>query len=218
MSHELHVRWRVSPYDVRHGIPRDVSPHLVAAAVASTWLLAPRAGGSSALSWLGGAVLVLQLVLVGRLVVRHLRRWRRSEQVLAVRESSFVLTDRHGSTVHAAPLVGVLDDDGVLRLEFADGSVLEAPWRAFTHAGLRRLRRHLRARLGEHAGPEHVPVRTVGSVSGTAAWPRPVLSLVAAVVLALLPWLLPAAPPEVPSGGDSLGPPSMAAGTGAAAS
>lgn len=187
---QLHVRWRVSPYDLRHGVPRDVVPHLVATAVALTWVLAPLRGGSDVLVWLGLLVLVLQTVQLGRVAARQVLHLRAAERILTVHEGAFVVTDTRGATRYAAPVVGVVDDRGVLRLEFDDGRVLEAPWRAFTHADLRRLRRYLRTQLGAEADLHHVPVRTLGSVTGTLAWRRPVLALVVAAVLAGLPWIV----------------------------
>lgn len=195
---EVHVQWRVSRHDVRHGLPRDAAPHLVTALVAGAWAGAPWWGGTSAFTPLGAAVLVVQLLMLGRVAARRHRDWRSSERVLTVRGSSFVLTDRHGTTSYDTPIVGVEDDRGVLRLEFADGSVLEAPWRAFTHRALRRLRHHLRVRLGEEADLHHVPVRRVGQLTGAAAWRRPVMAVVVAAVLALLPWLVPPAAPAGP--------------------
>lgn len=102
----------------------------------------------------------------------------------------FVMVDRTGTTVFADEVVGVVDDAGRLRLEFADGQVLEAPWRAFTHAGLRQLRRRLRSRLGVEAGLQHVPMRATGR-SGAALARGSVATLFGiAVVLAVLPLLL----------------------------
>lgn len=136
-------------------------------------------------------MLVVQVALVARALARRHRHWRAAERVLTVRGSSFVLLDETGPTVYDAPIVGVVDDRGVLQIDFADGSTLEAPWRAFTNAALRQLRRHLRVRLGASDDLDHVPVRRVGVVSGAAAWRRPWLALLGAVVLAALPWLLP---------------------------
>ena len=187
---QLHVRWRVSPYDLRHGVPRDVVPHLVATLVAAAWVAAPRRGGSDVLVWLGLFVLALQLVQLGRVAARQLLQVRAAERILTVQDEAFVVTDQRGATVYGADVVGVVDDRGVLRLEFADGAVLEAPWRAFTHADLRRLRRHLREALGEDADLHHVPVRRLGAVTGTLAWRHPVVALAVAVALAAVPWLV----------------------------
>lgn len=190
---QFHVRWRVSPHDLRHGLPRDVVPHLVAGAVGAAWVLAPAAGGVGDLRLLGVAVVAVQVLLVARAVVRHVVRMRAADRVLTVRADGFVVTDDRGATLYADELVGAVDDHGVLRLEFADGRVLEAPWRAFANADLRRLRRHLRSRLDAGAAPHHVPVRAVGRVTGTGAWRRPVLALVVAGLAAALPWLVRAA-------------------------
>lgn len=189
---DLHVQWRVSWYDLRHGLPREVAPYVVVAAVAGAWVVAPHLGGSHELAWLGLAVLALQVVIVGHTVARRLQARRAADRVLTLHGSSFVLVDSGGTTVFDAPLVGVDDDRGVLRLDFADGSRLEAPWRAFTNAGLRRVRRHLRVRAGIDGGLDHVPLRRVGEPSGAAAWRRPRIALAVAAGLALLPWLLAA--------------------------
>lgn len=184
------MRWRVSPYDLRHGVPRDVVPHLVATTVAAAWVLAPRWGGSDALVWLGLFVLALQVVQLARIAARQVVQVRAAERILTVSDEVWVLTDTRGATVYDAGVVGVVDDRGVLRLEFADGDVLEAPWRAFTHADLRRLRRHLRAELGEEVALHHVPVRRLGTVTGTLAWRHPLLAVAVAAALAAVPWLV----------------------------
>ena len=187
---QFHVRWRVSSHDLRHGLPRDVVPHVVTGAVGAAWVVAPGAGGVAALRWLGVLLVVVQVTLIGRALVRHAAHLRAADRVLTVRPDTFVVTDTRGATLFDGELVGVVDDHGVLRLEFADGRVLEAPWRAFTHADLRQLRAHLRERLGASAAPRHVPVRAVGRVTGTGAWRHPLLALLAAGVAAALPWLL----------------------------
>ena len=187
------MRWQVSPYDLRHGIPRDVLPHLVAGAVGVAWALGPSGDGVVGLRWLGVALVVVQVAAIGRALVRHALHLRGADRVLTVRAGAYVVTDLRGATRYDAPLVGVVDDRGVLRLEFADGAVLEAPWRAFTSADLRQLRQHLREQLGALDDPHHVPVRSVGAVTGTGAWRRPLLALGVAVLLAALPWLV--APP-----------------------
>ena len=189
---QLQVRWRISPYDLRHGVPRDVVPHLVVASVAAAWILAPRRGGTDAFVWLGVVVLGLQLVQVARVAARQVVHLRAAERILTVLDDAFVVTDTRGATVYDAGLVGVVDDRGILRLEFADGRVLEAPWRAFTHADLRRLRRFLRLEFGAQVDLHHVPVRMLGEVTGTMAWRRPVLALAVAAVLAALPWMVTA--------------------------
>lgn len=187
---QLHVRWRVSPYDLRHGVPRDVVPHVVAVVVAGAWVLAPLRGGTDVFLWLGAFVLGLQAVQLARVVARQLLHLRAAERILTVHEGGYVVTDTRGATTYDSPVVGVVDDRGVLRLEFESGRVLEAPWRAFTHADLRLLRRHLRTQLGAEVELHHVPVRTLGSVTGTLAWRRPVLALLVALLLATLPWLV----------------------------
>lgn len=188
---QFHVRWRVSPHDLRHGLPRDVVPHLVAAAVGGAWVVAPTTGdGLVSFRWLGVLLVVVQLGFIVRAVVRHGARLRASDRVLTVQTTGYVVTDERGVTVYDAPVVGVMDDRGVLRLEFADGRVLEAPWRAFTHRDLRQLRHHLRTHLDARQAPRHVPVRIVGDVTGTGAWRRPLLALVAAAAVAALPWVL----------------------------
>lgn len=187
---QLQVRWRISPYDLRHGVPRDVVPHLVVAAVAATWVVAPRRGGADAFVWLGILVLAIQGVQVARVAARQVLHLRAAERILTVLDGAFVVTDTRGATVYDADLVGVVDDRGILRLEFADGRVLEAPWRAFTHADLRRLRRFLRREFDVGGDLHHVPVRLLGEVTGTMAWRRPLLALVVAVVLAALPWVV----------------------------
>lgn len=187
---QFHVRWRVSPRDLRHGLPRDVVPHVVAGAVGGAWVLAPSRGGVDDLRWLGVAVVAVQVVFVVRALVRHAVGWRAADRVLTVRSDSYVVTDPRGVTVFARDVVGVVDDHGVLRLEFADGAVLEAPWRAFTHRDLRQLRAHLRSHLDARVAPHHVPVRAAGRTTGTGAWRRPSLALAVAGVAAALPWLL----------------------------
>ena len=187
---QFHVRWRVSSRDLRHGLPRDVVPHLVAGAVGAAWVVAPEVGGVGDLRWLGIVLVVVQVALVGRAVVRHTVHLRASDRVLTVRPDTFVVTDVRGATLFDGELVGVVDDHGVLRLEFSDGRVLEAPWRAFTHADLRQLRAHLRDRLGARAAPHHVPVRAGGRVTGPGAWRRPLLALLAAGLAAATPWLV----------------------------
>lgn len=187
---QFHVRWRVSPHDLRHGLPRDVVPHVVAAAVGGSWVVAPSPGGLVSFRWLGVLLVVVQLGFIARAVVRHAVRLRASDRVLTVQTTGYVVTDERGVTVYDDPVVGVMDDRGVLRLEFADGRVLEAPWRAFTHRDLRQLRHHLRTHLDARQAPRHVPVRIVGDVTGTGAWRRPLLALVAAAALAALPWVL----------------------------
>ena len=187
---QLQVRWRISPYDLRHGVPRDVVPHLVVAAVATAWLLAPRWGGASAFVWLGVLVLVIQVLQVARVTARQVLHLRAAERILTVLDGAFVVTDTRGATVYDAALTGVVDDRGILRLEFADGQVLEAPWRAITHADLRRLRRFLRLEFGAQVDLHHVPVRMLGEVTGTMAWRRPVLALVVAALIAALPWMV----------------------------
>lgn len=187
---QLQVRWRISPYDLRHGVPRDVVPHLVVASVAAAWVLAPHRGGGDAFVWLGVLVLCIQVVQLARVAGRQVAHLRAAERILTVRDGAFVVTDTRGAAVYDAALLGVVDDRGILRLEFADGQVLEAPWRAFTHADLRRLRRFLRLEFGAQVELHHVPVRTLGEVTGTMAWSRPVSALVVAAVLAALPWMV----------------------------
>ena len=189
---QFHVRWRVSPHDLRHGLPRDVVPHLVAAAVGAAWVVAPARGGVADLRWLGAVLVAVQAGFLLRALVRHATHLRAADRVLTVRSDAYVVTDPRGVTVYDAQVVGVVDDHGVLRLEFDDGRVLEAPWRAFTHADLRQLRRHLRARLDAVAAPHHVPVRAAGRVTGTGAWRRPLLALAVAGLLAALPWIVAA--------------------------
>lgn len=184
------MRWRVSPYDLRHGLPRDVVPHLVAGAVGLAWFVAPESGGTADFRWLGAALVVVQIGFVLRALVRHGLRMRAADRVLTVQSDGYVVTDPFGVTVHEEEVVGVMDDNGVLRLEFADGDVLEAPWRAFTNADLRELRQHLRTHLDATGPPHHVPVRVAGQVTGTGAWRRPVLALGVAGVAGALPWLV----------------------------
>lgn len=188
---DLHARWRVSSYDLRRGVPHDLMPHVVASAVAGCWAVAPITGGSGALRWLGAAVLVVQVGHIAVALGRRLQHAVARDRVLTVRGTSFVLTDTAGATTYDAPLAGVEDDHGVLRLYFTDGTSLEAPWRAFSNAALRRVRRHLRSRIGDEEQLEHLPVRRAGEVQGAAAWRRPVAALLVAAALALLPWLLP---------------------------
>ncbi len=189
---QFHVRWRVSPHDLRHGLPRDLVPHLVAAAVGGAWVVAPTHGGAADFRWLGVVVVVVQAGFLLRAVVRQCSHLRAADRVLTVRADAYLVTDPRGVTVYDARVVGVVDDNGVLRLEFDDGRVLEAPWRAFTHADLRQLRHHLRTHLDAGVAPHHVPVRAAGRVTGTGAWRRPVLAMVLAAVVAALPWIVTA--------------------------
>ncbi len=187
---QFHVRWQVSSHDLRHGLPRDVVPHVVAGAVGIAWFVAPLRGGVADFRWLGLALVAVQALFLARALVRHAIHLRAADRVLTVQPRAYVVTDTRGVTVYDEAVVGVVDDHGVLRLEFADGDVLEAPWRAFTHADLRALRQHLRAHLDAAVAPHHVPVRVAGRVTGTGAWRRPVLALAVAGVAAALPWLV----------------------------
>lgn len=190
MVDQLDVRWRVSRSDLRRGLARDLRPHLLVSAVGCAWLLAPDPWPGDLLPRVALGVLGLQVVVLARTLVRLVRHRRRAEHILSLHDGAYVLVDRTGTTVYEADVVGVVDDDGRIRLDFADGQVLEAPWRAFTSAGLRQVRRELRDRLDVAGRLQHLPLRAAGTSSGGAGRGVRVAAVTLAVALALLPWVL----------------------------